>query len=78
MWTNWINMNLISAIIGIDEQWTPLRGQRLAVYAIAMVLCSNEGLACHHIEYWLVLAPGEPQSWKNNYFSTISKIVNAM
>lgn len=26
-----------------------------------MVLCCDEGLVCHHIQHWLVLASGEPQ-----------------
>ncbi len=54
-------INLIGAIISIDEKWAPPRGQGLAVYAVAVVLRCNEGLASHHIQYRLVLASGEPQ-----------------
>ena len=54
-------INLVGAIIGVDEKRTPPRGQGLAVYAVAVVLCRNEGLTCHHIQHWLVLPSGEPQ-----------------
>lgn len=55
-------INLICAIIGVDEKRAPPWGQGLAVYAVAMVLRRNEGLARHHIQHRLVLASGEPQT----------------
>lgn len=55
-------MNLIGAIISIDEKGPPPRGKGLAVYAITVVLCCNEGLVRHHIQHRLVLASGETQT----------------
>lgn len=54
--------NLIGAIIGVEEKWAPPWGQGLTVYAIAVVLRRDEGLACHHIQHRLVLASGDPQT----------------
>lgn len=55
-------MNLIGPIISIDEKRAPPWGKGIAVYAITMVLRCDEGLAWHHIQHWLVLASGEPQT----------------
>lgn len=51
--------HLIGAIIGVNKQGAPPRGQGLAVDAVAVVLCRNECLACHYIHNWLVLASVE-------------------
>ena len=51
--------NLVGAIIGVNKQRAPPRGQGLAVDAVAVVLRRDEGLARHHIQHWLVLASGE-------------------
>lgn len=53
-------INLIGAIISIDEKWAPPWWQGFAVYAITMVLRCNESLARHHIQHRLVLASEEP------------------
>lgn len=54
-------INLIGAIIDVNEEWAPARGQGLAVDAVSMILCCDERLARHHIQHWLVLTSGGPQ-----------------
>ncbi len=54
-------VNLIGAIIGVDEKRAPPWRQGPAVNAVAVVLRCDEGLASHHIQHRLVLASGEPQ-----------------
>lgn len=54
-------MNLVGAIVGVDEERAPALGQRRAVNAVTVVLCRDEGLARHHVQHWLVLASVGPQ-----------------
>lgn len=69
-WCSWTfiqrQINLIGAVIGVNEQRAPAWGQGRAVYSVAVVLRRNEGLARHHIQHRLVLAPGEPQTWRKH------------
>lgn len=53
------DLHLVGAVIGVDEKRAPPRRQGRAVYAITVVLCRDEGLACHHIQHRLVLASRE-------------------
>lgn len=56
-------INLIGAIIGVDEKRAPLGGQGRAVNAVTVVLCCNEGLARHHVQHRLVLTSGKPRAF---------------
>ena len=56
--------NLIGVVIGIDKKRAPPWGQRRAVDAKTVVLCCDEGLAGHHVQYRLILASEKQEDRK--------------